>query len=400
MKIKAWIVNLLVLALLLHAGQTKAWEQIRCITPVNKGKKKHWADSVYKPVLDPVTLPEGSPQYFAVLEAIDRMNRNPSQFRYVFGGMDNGEGVAVNNGESEIWMKDLGADFSKTSAIEQSNSDYSPTCIATESDIIINTHYRMARPPAESNKLTYSNQKSQLFVYGGSYANFVSTVMHELGHSAGLQHEGDVLNLMGGNNLLIANGDRVEPYIGEDAAAGLIALFGISAGAQEDVSVSHWRYGDKLALKDGSVFSLHHRTRLFDAKNIELTMACPYVNPDLNGSLITACPEPVYRVNKGQVVNLELSYENAGKTSSIAVVASYYLSTDNKIDETDTLLKSSRFSIKRDSKPSTISTKLIIPKTVVSGNHYWLGCYVSPSRGVLKESNENNNQTYVEIKIN
>jgi hypothetical protein len=171
----------------------------------------------------------------------------------------------------------------------------------------------------------------------------------------------------------------------------LIALFGISANAQEDVSVSHWRYGDKLVLKDSSVFSLHHRTRLFDAKNIQLTMACPYVNPDLNGPLITACPEPVYQVNKGQAVNLELSYENAGKTSPIAVAASYYLSFDNKIDETDTLLKTSRLSIKRDSKPSTISTKLSIPKTVVSGNHYWLGCHISPSRGALKESNENNN---------
>jgi hypothetical protein len=83
MKIKAWIVNLLDLALLLQAAQTRAWEQISCITPINKDKKKHWAESVYKPVLDPVTLPEGSPQYFAVLEAIDRMNRNPSQFRLV-----------------------------------------------------------------------------------------------------------------------------------------------------------------------------------------------------------------------------------------------------------------------------------------------------------------------------
>ncbi|MEQ1484289.1 hypothetical protein [Methyloglobulus sp.] len=400
MKIKGWIVNLLVLVSLLQAAQTSAWEQIRCITPANKDKKKHWADSVYKPVLDPATIPEGSPQYFAVLQAIDRMNSNPSQFRYVFGGMDNGDGIAINNGESEISMKDLGADFSKTSAIEQSDSDYSPTCTATESDIIINTHYRMARPPSEFNKLTYNNQKSQLFAYGGSYANFVSTVMHELGHSAGLQHEGDVLNLMGGNNLLIANGDRVEPYIGEDAASGLIALFGISASAQEDVSVSHWRYGDKLVLKDGSVFSLHHRTRLFDGKNIELTMACPYGNPDLNGPLITACPEPVYQVNKGQAVNLELSYENSGKTMSVGIVASYYFSTDNKIDETDTLLKTSKFPIKRDSLPSTISTKLNIPKTVVSGNHYWLGCHISPSRGALKESNENNNQTYVEIKIN
>jgi hypothetical protein len=108
----------------------------------------------------------------------------------------------------------------------------------------------MLRPPSDTNKLEYSDKKNQLFAYGGSNAHFVSTVMHELGrHSAGFHHEGDVLNLMGENNLLVAHGENVEPYIGEDAVSGLIALFGVSANAQEDVSVSHWRYGDKIAAK-------------------------------------------------------------------------------------------------------------------------------------------------------
>jgi len=40
-------------------------------------------------------------------------------------------------------------------------------------------------------------KKNPLFAYGGSYENLISTVMHELGHSTGLQHEGDVINLMG-----------------------------------------------------------------------------------------------------------------------------------------------------------------------------------------------------------
>ncbi|MGZ4955543.1 MAG: hypothetical protein ACXV8Q_10560 [Methylobacter sp.] len=400
MKIDRWLVIPVVLTLMLQVKETAAWEQIKCIAPINKGKKKHWTDKIYKPVLDPETIPEGSPQYFAVLEAIERMNLNPSSFRYVFGGMDNNDGVAVNNGESEIWMEGLGPDFSNNSAVEESDSDYSPQCAATESDIIINTHYRMQRPPADSNKLEYSNNKNQLFAYGGSNAHFVSTVMHELGHSAGLHHEGDVLNLMGGNNLLVANGENVEPYIGEDAAVGLITLFGLSVDAQEDVSVSHWRYGDKIAAKDGSVFSLHHRTRIFNEKNMELDMDCPYLNPDLNGPLIASCPEPTYKVHKGQAIKMELTFENAGKTTPLGITAKYYLSTDALIDVNDMLLKTKTYSIKRDSQPSTITSGLTIPNSLTSNKNYWLGCLVKPANPSLKESNEKNNAAYVGIKIN
>lgn len=399
MKIERWFIIPVIVALMFQVKEAVAWEQIKCIAPINKGKKKHWIHKVYQPVLDPETIPEGSPQYFAVLEAIERMNLNPSNFRYVFGGMDN-DGVGANNGQSEIWMADLGPVFSNNSAVEESDSDYSPTCTATESDIIINSHYRTQRPPIDSNKLEYSNNKNQLFAYGGSNAHFVSTVMHELGHSAGLHHEGDVLNLMGGNNLLAANGEIVEPYIGEDAAVGLIALFGLSVDAQEDVSISHWRHGDKVAAKDGSVFSLHHRTRMFNEKNIQLEVDCPYLNPDLNGPLITSCPEPVYNVHKGQTVKLELTFENAGKTTSLGIRAQYYLSTDTTIDASDVLLKTGTYSIKRDSHPSTIISRLTIPSSVISNKKYWLGCLIKTADSSLKESNEKNNATYVGIKVN
>lgn len=391
---------MIALTFLLPANQAPAWEQIRCIAPINKGLAKHWHEAVYRPVLDPVSIPENSPQYQAALEAIERMNRNPSKFRYVFGGMDNGDGVSANNGESEIYMKDLGADSAKISAIEESDADYSPTCTATESDIIINTHYRMKRPPVDKNKLAFNYQKNHLFAYGGIDASAVSTIMHELGHSAGLQHEGDLLNLMGGNNLLVANGNVVEPYLGEDAASGLIALFGLAKNAEEDVTVSHWRYGNKLPARDGSMFSLHHRTRLFGANNEELSFACPYRHTDLDSLPVKDCPEPVYQVMEGQTVKLELTYENAGKTKDIEIIATYYLSSDNQIDETDSLLATRTYIIKRDNKPSTFNTHLKIPKNIVSDQSYWLGCQIKLKRNLLKEYNENNNVTYLGVKIN
>lgn len=390
--------TLIVALAVFHTTEAVAWEQITCILPSNQGKKKNWTIKEYKPVIDPVSIPEGSPQYAALLDAIEQMNQNPSQFRVTVGGFDDGDGVAIHNGESEIWMKDLGTNYTGVSAIEQSDADYSPTCTATESDIIINTNYHPTREPAEISKIGYSNSKSPLFEYGGSNANFRSIVMHELGHSAGLQHEGDVLNLMGGDNLLVTNGDVVQPYIGQDAAAGLIALHGVSATAKEEVSVNHWRYGEKIAGGGGSFFSVHHRTRMLNAHTVELPKECAYNKPDINGALITACPEPIYQVTQGQKIKLELSYENAGKTRTLSVKANYYLSTDNRIDAHDTLLKTRSLSLKRDSKPLTLTTDLVIPNTVVSGKHYWLGCIVDAD-DKLKESVESNNATYIGITV-
>jgi hypothetical protein len=383
----------------LYAIKSSAWEQITCKLPKNNGQKKHWAANEYKPVIDPISIPEGSPQHAALLAAIKQMNLNPSNFRYRYGGMDNGDGVAVANGESEIWMKDLGADHTHVSAIEHSDSDYSSSCTATESDIIINSHYRPARTPIGSNKIDYSTTKSQMFEYGGSHGVFRSIVMHEMGHAAGLQHEGDVLNLMGGDYLLVAQGNTVLPYIGEDAAEGLIALYGLATNAQEDISVSHWRHGDKKQIGDGSFFSVHYRTRIFDINDKELEKLCPYAKPDLEGTLISACPEPVYKVTKNQTVKLELTYENAGKTTPLKATAKYYLSKDNIIDTNDLVLQTNVISFKRDSAPATLSTVLVIPNTVFSGNRYWLGCIVDTDNQ-LNESFETNNATYVEIAVN
>jgi hypothetical protein len=66
----------IVTVFILFTSNVVAWEQIKCIAPINKDKKKHWTTKLYRPVIDPISIPEGSPQYIAVLEAIERMNLN------------------------------------------------------------------------------------------------------------------------------------------------------------------------------------------------------------------------------------------------------------------------------------------------------------------------------------
>lgn len=389
----------LILSLILsYSAQTGAWQVITCQLPSNHGKTKHWQTKEYSVLLDPVSLAKESAEYQAVLQAVERMNANPSQFRYRIKGFAK-QGVGKLNGESEIWIEDLGESYQGISAIEHSDADFSPDCLATESDIIINSHYRPQREPVGVSKINTSNDKNQLFDYGGSYANLQSIVMHELGHTAGLQHEGDVMNLMGGDHLLVANGNTVDPYIGQDAASGLIALHGVSNTAKEEVSVNHWQYGEKIAASGNSFFSVHWRTQLLDQQQQELAKVCPYQKPDIQGALIKDCPEPIYQVNKGQTVYLNLSYENAGKSPSLKVKANYYLSTDNHIDVNDQALKSLSLTLKRDTKPTRQSTKLTIPNNAISGNTYWLGCILDPDHR-LSESNATNNATYLGIKIN
>lgn len=370
MKLTKLIIALIALGFSLQATESLAWVQTTCKVPFfNAGKKKHWTLKQYKPVIDPITIPLISTQYTALTNAIARMNLNPSSVRYVSGGLDNRDGIGLFNNESEIWFADLPMVFPldgpTTIAVEKSDSDLSPTCTATESDIRINTKYRLARAPVGSNKIQYNLlAKNQLFEYGGSYENFTSTVMHEMGHSAGLDHEGDVMGLMGEDNLIVTNGNVFNPYIGEDTAGGLVALYPPSPiTAKEDVSVSHWRYGQARAVGDGTFYSVHYRTRIFNTAGAEMLKVCSYTKPDSDGSPITLCPEPIYKVNNGQSVKLELSYENAGKTATLPATVRYYLSTDSTISPTDTLLKTTALSFLRNNSPSTFSTALVIPNT-------------------------------------
>lgn len=193
------------------------------------------------------------------------MDKNPSKLRYTSGGLDNGDTVGTANNESEIYFENLTiGGFPENSTViaqEITNAVSSASCTATVSDIQINTKYRLSRAPTGTNKIQYkfipntSGQggKKELFEYGGSSENLTSTVMHELGHTAGLEHEGDKVNLMGGDNLVVVNGNAIRPYIGEDSAGGLLAIYGARAETNEDVSVSHGGTADKMLMAGATI---------------------------------------------------------------------------------------------------------------------------------------------------
>jgi hypothetical protein len=176
-----------------------------------------------------------------------------------------------------------------------------------------------------------------------------------------------------------ANGATAGTSPGEDAAAGLVALYGLWAEAPEDVGVAHWRW-----IGNGGGYSKHARTRIFGSDGIELPKAC------------APCKEPIYRVQAGQSVQFELSYENQGKSPQTIKIG-YYLSTDDLITTADSRLGSRTQTFSRNTVVTSRKT-LTIPSTLTRGRTYWLGA-IADYPNVLRERYEDNNAASTGIVV-
>ena len=130
----------------------------------------------------------------------------------------------------------------------------------------------------------------------------------------------------------------------------------------------------------------HSRTRLFTTGNVELTK-------------VVGTAEPTYRVNKGQQVKLEMTYENMGATSPVTSKVGFYLSTNDIISVGDTFLGEGAVTIYRGVPDTTNNAFLWIPGNLVSGTTYYLGAMIDYD-GVLGEVYESNNASYLAIRIN
>lgn len=293
---------------------------------------------------------------------------NPSNFRYgiTFGDTS----VGLWNGQNEVfWTSELPDYVLAATAYVY----YTSTCRLLEADIVFNANWR--------SRYTTSTRKSDLVSHGGGRIPFQTVAMHEFGHAGGLGETANTYSVMGESWTHIhANGSMARAYHGEDAASGLIAIYGLRTTAPQDLGVTHWR---RTGSSGG--YSTHGRTRIFDCSGGEL--------PQMSGT-----KEPVYRVNKGQCVQLELTYENMGRSSPLTPRVAYYLSTDALISTADTWLTGISMKLPRD-RAYTHRKALTIPENLSSGRIYWLGALIDPI-GSIKERYEWNNASYIGIRVN
>ena len=308
-----------------------------------------------------VSFPSGSSWTNALQSVVSSWSSTPSNMNY---GLTLGDtSVALGNGENETWWTNsLGAP-----AI--CYTWWNGSCQLVEADVLF------------LNTVSYSTSttKTDLSPYGGGFRPFQTTAMHELGHAQGLGHTADTYSIMGQDwDHIHANGSVATAYPGEDAVAGSVGVYGLTGGGFEDLAVAHWRYTG-----NSGAYSAHDRTRMYNNSGGLLT--------NLGGA------EPLYQVKPSQQVQLEMSYENLGKSNQTVKVG-YYLSTNDFISTGDTFLGWQSYTLGRNTVYTVNSMLLTIPSWVTPNATYWVGAYIDYD-GTLSETTSSNNAAYTAIKI-
>lgn len=309
-----------------------------------------------------------------IRDTVRKFNRNPSNFRYSIS-MDSG-GVGRDNGENEIWGG-IGSILSGAPAIAYQYW----TCYWFFGDVVhmdeVDVIFDYSSSPWQ---WTADTVKSSLIRYNGSLRALQTTGAHELGHGLILNHVNTEYNIMGSDfEHIHVNGSTATAYTGEDAVDGAVFLYGTRSRAGEDLGVVHWKYSGV-----SGEYSDHTKTVLYDsADNVLPTVM-------VNG-------ETGYRVNKGQTVKAEFTYENNGNNTQNGIQVGYYISTNDLITTFDTKIGSGSFNLSRDNVYTT-TVNLVIPNNLTSGSNYWLGVILDENDAIA-ESVESNNATYIPIRI-
>ena len=361
-------IKLSALVLASIAAQAHAYTTWECLD-----EKERWTSTSQTMRFSSVSFPSGSWRT-SLNTAIDRVNQNPSPFRFSKSYDDTS--IGIDNGQNEAWFSSDPGVLSGAPAITYIQWDcidywiFGKDVEITEADVIfdVNEDY------------TTSTTRTNLWPSGGPYRPFETTAIHERGHALGLAHTNNTYNIMGQDWTHIhANGETARSYLGEDAANGAVYLYGTTGSSAEDLGVVHWKY-----LGTSGEYSTHQKTRVTNSSGGGLSTFS--VNGDTG-----------YYVSKGQVVRFEVSYENNGKTSQSNVDVKYYVSTNSTISTGDTYLGLGSVTLSRNSVYTQYAT-LTIPSNLVSGTVYYLGAVIDAD-GSLGEMTESNNATYLPIKI-
>lgn len=350
------------------AQQASAYNTWSCL-----GEKMKWDSNSVQMRL--ASLSFSNPSWRGSMNtAISRVNQNPSRFRFISQYPDTG--VSVDNGQSEAWFtsdQGLLGGAPARAFLQMDCVDYwifGKDVEITEADVIFDN----------GESYTTSMTASSLWSHGGSFRPFQTTAIHELGHGAGLAHTNNTYNVMGQDWTHIhSNGSTARSYLGEDSAHGLVYLYGTTSGAAEDLAVTNF----KRTGANGQ-YSTHGPTIMTNSFGGALGSTGSGINR-------------VYRVNRGQTVRLELTYENNGRSNQYQDVG-YYVSTNSIVSTFDRLLATQNMTLNRNTVYTSFRT-LTIPNDLVRGRTYWLGAVIDRN-GSLAEMTEANNSTYIPIRIN
>jgi len=308
-----------------------------------------------------------------IRDTVNKFNNNPSNFRYSVS-MDSG-GVGIG-GENEVWGSTDPNILQGAPAIAYQRW----TCYWFFGDHVHMDSVDVIYDYNTPFQWTADAVKSSLIRYTGSGRSLQTTGAHELGHGLILNHVNTEYNIMGSDfEHIHVNGSNARAYTGEDAADGAVFLYGTRSPAWEDVGVVHWKYSGA-----SGEYSDHTKTVIYNSSGAVLPT-------------VAVSGETGYRVNRGQVVRAEFTYENNGASFKSGIVAGYYVSTNDFISTLDTRIGSTSFNLGRGDVFTTTVT-LTIPSNLTLNTNYWLGV-VLDENGAISEAVESNNATYIPIRV-
>ncbi len=351
------------------ASQASAYTVWTC-----NGEKAKWDSNTVNMRYSAVSFPSGGLRN-SLNAAMNRVNDNPSNFRYsrTYGDTS----VALGNGQNEAWFSNSASILGGAPAVAYVYRDCVDYWIfgldneIVEADVIFDAGVNYTTSMSTSNLWSHSS---------GGARPFQTTAIHELGHGAGLKHTANTYSIMGQDWTHIhANNTTARSYLGEDAANGLVYLYGTKSNAGQDLSVTHFK---RTGSSGG--YSSHGKTRLTTSGGGSL-------------STVTISGETGYRVSKGQTIRAEFSYENNGRSTQTQD-ARFVVSTNKYITTYDTTLKTSNKAVDRYTVYTT-SDSITICSNLNSGQNDWIGV-IFDANGSLSETTEANNATYLPIRIN
>lgn len=383
MKQKLIITVLFILASsTLDASASSVWE---C-----HGDPVRWDSTTVTMRPNPISFPAGSWR-ISVDSAIDRVNENPSRFQ--FANVTDGDDSRFRNNQNEIWgTGDVGVLGGAPAATFHRRLcapiiiPFPPFLVGwansvDEEDIVFDYNGGTDWEPGSSSLVT------DLIRYGGDERQLMATAIHELGHAACLDHENDEYNMMGTDfEHLHVNNWFARGYLGEDAADGLVYLYGLpdTSTPFEDLGVVHWAYHGP----DGE-YSDHRRVRLYDTAGAVLPSTL--FDYDSDGDV----DERRYRVSSDQRVRVEFTYENNGTTRQNPVLVGFYWSDEAFIATADRRIGGASLDLDRNDV-YTATHIVRIPTGIVPGQLYWIGAVID-ERDDLNEDVEWNNATYIPV---
>lgn len=305
------------------------------------------------------SFPAGGDWYNALQIAMSRVN---DPINFTLGFVTGDTSVAIGNGESEVWFS---SDPAHSPAVTYNYTTCTGGAMITESDVVF----------YNGEPYTFNMATSGLYGYGGGSRPFQTTAVHELGHAINLHHVNTEYNIMGQDYYhLHANGGLGRSYLGEDAADGAIFLYG--SNGRQDLSLAHWKW-----IGSSGQYSTHGHTKLYSSSGAELPS-------------VLVAGESRFDVTGGQAIQVELTAENNG-ASSQSVQIGFYLSTNNAIATSDTLITTQSRTVARDNV-DTYRATITLPSGLPSGD-YWVGAIIDNNNAV-GESAEDNNATYFPVR--